>query len=638
MSHKIIITTLIWGLFFSSIALYSQQSTGGIPPSFLPTTTPQGKLKTERLAGLNLKKVYQEDEANPGNSRFSVPIPTNFSLDQDGLWSELENGDRIWRLKIQSKDALALMVFYDQFYLPPGAQLFMYSEDMQQVVGAYTHQNNRPNRKFMTGLIYGDVAIIEYFEPNKVRDQGSFRIHRVDHAYHQQNIESLKTDVGFGAADLCNVNINCPQADEYEDQKRSVCRIYVVVEEGIGFCSGALINNTNLDGTPYVLSAFHCQDGYTPLYDMWRFDFNFEGPACLNPFTEPNYDSMLGCVQRSGRQENDFLLLEIDDIIPNSYDVHFSGWDRIGAPPDTSVSIHHPRGDIKKFSRIDQQMTIHPFPFNWDNGTTTPPNLNFRGVYTMGLFEGGSSGSPLLSKSGHIIAQLHGGFIYCEGSVGYFGRISSSWEGGGTPETRLRDWLDPANTGDLVLDGMDFLIGGEGTISGYVTNEIGLGIANVEMHLTGTKDTMVLTNEQGFYEFTNVPYGGIYEVTADKDVNAKNGVSTFDLVKITQHIIGLSALGSPYKMLASDVNNSNTISTLDLIFIRRIILSIDPEFAEVPSWFFMPFDYVFDDPEDPFSADIPPGIMINSFSESVENVDFMGVKMGDVNNSANTEE
>lgn len=70
--------------------------------------------------------------------------------------------------------------------------------------------------------------------------------------------------------------------------------------------------------------------------------------------------------------------------------------------------------------------------------------------------EGGSSGSPLFNNNSRIIGQLYGGSdINCKDPANdpaIYGKISVSWNGS-TPQKRLKDWLDPLNTGAISLDG-----------------------------------------------------------------------------------------------------------------------------------------------------------------------------------------
>lgn len=84
---------------------------------------------------------------------------------------------------------------------------------------------------------------------------------------------------------------------------------------------------------------------------------------------------------------------------------------------------------------------------NWDDGSISPINTHWETIIDYGAMYHGSSGSPAFDGNHRIIGQLHGGSLSCVEQIAYYGRFDVSWEGGGTPQTRLRDWLDPDNTG-----------------------------------------------------------------------------------------------------------------------------------------------------------------------------------------------
>ena len=67
----------------------------------------------------------------------------------------------------------------------------------------------------------------------------------------------------------------------------------------------------------------------------------------------------------------------------------------------------------------------------------------------------------------------------------------------------------------------------------------------------------------------------IYTLLAEKTTGILNGVSTFDLILISKHILGIDYLDSPYKIIAADIDKSGIVSTLDLIKLRKLILDID---------------------------------------------------------------
>lgn len=624
----------------------AQISSGGTPFSFSTFSKTNDAqltpLVTTTLPKFPLEKVLKEDQVSTG-IRFAAPVAVDLGFNNAGSWTTLKNGDRLWRLKIHSAGALGLSALYDDLYLPPGATLFMYSEDGQQLLGAYTHESNTPNFTFMTGFIYAEAAVIEYYEPKAVRGQGHLHIFRIDHAYKKEVFEEKNglNDFGFGASDACNVNINCQVGANWQKQKRGICRIIIVVEEGTGYCTGNLVNNAKNDGTPYILTAFHCQDGYTPKYDFWRFDFNYESSTCNNPSIEPAYQSMLGSTLRASRRQNDFLLLEMDTI-PNNYNVYYNGWDRKSAAPASSLSIHHPKGDIKKIAVENQVAQIYTSPYQWlrSDGTllyTSPANHLFRVQFDASTVEVGSSGAALFDNNGRIVGQLHGGneLGSCTVNIAYYDRFSLSWEGGGAKENRLKDWLDPESTNVSSLDGIEKISETSASISGYVRTRKGEGIAGVIIQLDGPVKANTVTDTSGAYRFQNLTPSEFYTISLEKDGGDKNGVNVLDISLTSKHILGIQPFDDPLKRLAADVNNSKAITVLDNVTLRKLILGVDAEFTMLPSWRFVPESFEFTDPENPWNDFISAKFAAPKLETIVQNFNFIGYKTGDVDFSAN---
>lgn len=173
------------------------------------------------------------------------------------------------------------------------------------------------------------------------------------------------------------------------------------------------------------------------------------------------------------------------------------------------------------------------------------------------------------------------------------------------------------------------------TISGIIMNEDKETVEGAEVkldNLTNSTELSFKTHEDGIYRFTGLNIFDFKEIGVDIDDDPINGVSTLDLVQIQRHILGLELLDSPYKVLAADINNSRNVSSSDLVNLRKLILGITSDFENNTSWRFVPADYIFDDPSYPF--DYTEKVLIDSIYEDVNNVNFIAVKVGDVNNSA----
>jgi len=429
---------------------FAQLNEGGTPFSF--TTEKSATLSVLEIVEMDYVDVEAlkaedrtRDFAEPGPYRFGFNHEVSFNPNNSGTWDVIKEDHRIWRLAVRSKDALSINLLFNNFNLPEGAKLFIYSIDKRDILGAFTHRNNQADGQFATGFLFTDTVIIEYYEPAGVAFEGTLNLARVTHGYRSVGDYANKA---FGSSGSCNMNVGCPQTAGWEDQIRSTA---MLVTGSSGFCSGTLINNTAQDGTPFFLSANHCHRDPGGVV----FWFNWQSETCSNPSTSPSRDVMSGAVTRSRNSASDFWLMELNQQIPDEYNVYFSGWNRTldDAIDGYIVGIHHPRGDIKKFSYTNDGVTRSSYLGATNSGTTH---------WRVGFWEGGtttepgSSGSSLYDSNQRLIGQLHGGYAACGNTrEDWYGRLGVSWTGGGTPSTRLSDWLDPAGSGVMVLDGFD---------------------------------------------------------------------------------------------------------------------------------------------------------------------------------------
>jgi hypothetical protein len=164
----------------------------------------------------------------------------------------------------------------------------------------------------------------------------------------------------------------------------------------------------------------------------------------------------------------------------------------------------------------------------------------------------------------------------------------------------------------------------QGGLSGKV-------VAGVTMMATGDTNLSVVTLTDGCYCLSGMAANGAYCVTPGKadDSAPANGVTVADLAMIQAQVLGKLHLG-PYQLLAADVNTNGTITVADLALIQAVILGKLTSFPP-GLWRFVPADYVFPDPLNPWTAP-----MRRSYANQLTDVtdgDFVAMKLGDVNNS-----
>ena len=191
----------------------------------------------------------------------------------------------------------------------------------------------------------------------------------------------------------------------------------------------------------------------------------------------------------------------------------------------------------------------------------------------------------------------------------------------------------------LVQDNMNICGAGPLAVgaAGAIATEMNNAVEEVRVSLSGQASATMMTGSTGAYSFNDLLGGYDYSITPSRNGDYLNGVSTFDLVLISKHILGVQPLNSPYKMIAADVNNSKSITTLDLIQLRKLILSIDTQMSNNSSWRFVKRSYVFPRPNNPWFEVFPEIININNLpGTGINNADFVAVKIGDVNLDAQT--
>ena len=457
---------LIIALAVINLTAYSQICESSLYP--MSNDVKLSAIPKKTVGNIDMLAAAKEDNADNISGkvpRFGYPFEVDFNLNNSGNWTTLDNGDRLWLLSIECPEAKSINLLYDKYWLPEGATLHIYNENKSQTIGAFTSKNNRGTyqkpKGFATGLLAGSSITLEYYEPKKAKNKGIISISTVVHGYKKINFlrPFYKDKKGaFGNSGNCNVNVNCPEGSNWQHEKTGVVLIIV---NGSGFCSGSLINSTAQDGKLYLLTAHHCLKGLdavtNPNASNWMFYWNYESKNCSNnnDFTPP---STSGATLLANNKESDFALFELTespyDLNP-SLKSYFNGWDRRNTSAIKVTGIHHPRGDIKKICVENDQITStkHGKTRVRSNGT------HWRVAdWDVGVTEGGSSGSPLFNQQSRIIGQLHGGSAECNGSddngrSDWYGKIYFSWNNGLTPQKRLKDWLDPLNTGAVSLDG-----------------------------------------------------------------------------------------------------------------------------------------------------------------------------------------
>lgn len=400
---------------------------------------PRVEAPSPNLAALAVEDAAREAAGEPW--RFAVPHAVSVVPGTHGLRETLADGTSVWRMRVSAPGAAHLNFGFTRFRLPEGAHLFVYAADGSDRLRPYGAADNAPYGELWTPIVRSDDVVIELDLPKGLEGQGEVHLGSINVGYR---------GFGVGGSELfsgsCNVDVVCPLGDGWRNEIPSVARISI---GGSALCTGFMVNNVRGDQKPLFMTAYHCglrSSNSGSLVVYW----NYETSTCGGTPNGSLSQNQSGSFFRSGYSPSDFTLVELAASPNPAWEITFAGWDRSGATTTTAVAIHHPQGDEKRISFEYDPTTTTSYL-----GTSSPGDGTHLRVadWDEGTTEGGSSGSPLFDQNHRAVGQLHGGYAACSNNLAdWYGKVSVSWNGGGTSSTRLSDWLDPDGTGATTVN------------------------------------------------------------------------------------------------------------------------------------------------------------------------------------------
>lgn len=378
--------------------------------------------------------------------RFAIPQVVDLSPETAGTWEDLDGRFTMWRLRVTSPGALSLNLGFTAYRLPKGARLTLYPTDAKahddvRGVRTFTDADNEDHGELWTPVVVADDIMVELVLPRESRHDYELRIGSVNrgYAFFGEQIERLRQELAAGKAGACNIDVVCPEGDDWRLEINSVG---VISTGGSTFCTGSMLNNTAGDGTPYFLTANHCgisSGNAASLVVYW----NFQSPTCGAQSGGSLADFQTGSVFLAASSTSDFTLVRMDDPVNPDHEVSFAGWNKSTQDFPGVVAIHHPNTDEKSISFENNATTTTAYLSN----TVAAGGSHIRVIdWDLGTTEPGSSGSPLFDLNHRVVGQLHGGYAACgNNDSDWYGRLSTSW-------SAIAGYLDPTASGAVTLD------------------------------------------------------------------------------------------------------------------------------------------------------------------------------------------
>ena len=358
----------------------------------------------------------QEDKSVP--YRFALAEDVDYSPDNSGKWSNLQNGDRIWVLGLDCQNALAVGLTFGHLELPRGGRMYIYSEDHRDFIGPFSSADNT-TMPVGTPPVAGSRIIIEYYEPYAFRGYGEFSLRSVARSY--RNIR----DFSDSEESECFEFLDGTQfSNDVTNASSSV--LMMIVENGQRIATSTLINNTSNDGTPYVMTSVNALLG---LPSSWVFLFDVTRNRCFGANSNCTSSAICGAHVLETNADLGLALLKLRNEPRNNWRAYYSGW-RLGTSEMSSdyICLQHSLG-------LPQSYVTYSGSFA-DGENHGLPTKVLNSSLQGSTFQG-AIGSPLFDDDMNLIGMYVGGNSNCSATGDdHFVMISSNW-------TELDEYLDP---------------------------------------------------------------------------------------------------------------------------------------------------------------------------------------------------
>jgi hypothetical protein len=185
----------------------------------------------------------------------------------------------------------------------------------------------------------------------------------------------------------------------------------------------------------------------------------------------------------------------------------------------------------------------------------------------------------------------------------------------------------------LVQDNLGNCGNTSGSVAGFILTTAVEGVQSAEVNLKGSNPALPtpglfnMTTAAGKFNFTALPIDPNYILSAKKDNNPTNGVNTFDLVRMSKHVLNINPFTAPTDYIAADINKNGKVTTADIVELRKLILGIYTTFPMNESWRFVDKKYQFTS-ANPAGEAFPEQVLVSNAN------DFTAVKIGDVTGDA----
>ncbi|MGB5063369.1 MAG: trypsin-like peptidase domain-containing protein [Candidatus Competibacter sp.] len=418
-----------------------------------------------------------------------VPPPYQGDLYPWLSWEALPGDGRVAAFSVTSPGARALRVAIDLEGLPEETEMRFFGSKNSEIFGPFTARSIRAQQAggnpassepsptlFWSPVIEGETAGVEIYLPASVEGGFPIRAPKIQHLTDSFQYPDEKRLSDIGRSGSCNIDVKCRDTVP-SNLSAAVAKIIFSDADGSYLCTGTLLNdNDSSSWIPYFMTANHCltKQSVANTIDSYWF---FERAVCGGPNPTSVTHFTGGADLLATGTNSDFTFLRLRDTqISSLPGIQFAGWTTTNPTGRTITGIHHPSGDLKKWSQgAANGYAPYGDPVNGSGS-------HIQVTWSQGVTEGGSSGSGIFAITGEqndqqlFVGNLHGGSSSCSDQTApdWYGRFDitypaisqwlSSTSSGAHLESPqqgsfesgiglIRGWICQANTVEIQIDG-----------------------------------------------------------------------------------------------------------------------------------------------------------------------------------------
>jgi len=381
-------------------------------------------MPTQELPQLDITRYVEEDAVATGALREGIVRDFEGFDIAMGEWIQVPGGGVLWVLDVKLPGAFGVRPHLSAMNLPEGAEMVVYDPNIPtNLPDPYLGRGPIGDGQFWAWTCWSDTARIEVYYPPAVADQAfntNFVIDKVGHMYRNP---ATGTVSAWNENELgCHQDVSC--FGGWNDVRNCVGRMSFQIGAGFFECSGAMMNNTSSDLTPYFMTARHCLEDNSQALSSLEVYWFFQTALCNG--VPPS----IGSVPRSTRSTyvlttaaTDMSMVMIEGVVPRNLWWTGSSLQTGVANGTQVVGIHHPDGTFKRLSNG---------PITTDSASCNATGLTQGMIVTWagGVTERGSSGSPLFLTNGAMVGVDSCGFSSCSDRRAWYGRwgtFNNTW-------------------------------------------------------------------------------------------------------------------------------------------------------------------------------------------------------------------